>query len=200
MFFQEYTFTEILLARSVCFENFAPVWSAWKVGIEARGQTTSYRHAGTTLAKDITWRHNGSEWVKVEKETQLPGSLPPDPHRAIAPWPHQGAYMASWTPGIIFRENHTLVTISAWPLHLHKLFWKKKNQLIVLNENGYDQNDLQMCEMVVVEVAFSLLWDWGYSSEFECQTRDRKCLYSVKCADTSRHTVPWSSSAGRQGH
>ena len=52
------------MARSVCFENFAPVWSAWKVGIEARGHMTSYRHAGTTFAKDIIWRHNGSEWVK----------------------------------------------------------------------------------------------------------------------------------------
>ena len=54
--------TEVLLARSVCFENFAPVWSAWQVGIEARGCTTSYGHAGTTLRKtssDVTMAVNG---------------------------------------------------------------------------------------------------------------------------------------------
>ena len=36
------------------------------MGIEARGHTMSYRHAGTTFAKDIILHHNGSDSVNQE--------------------------------------------------------------------------------------------------------------------------------------
>ena len=53
---------EVLLARSLHFQNITPVWSAWKVGIEARGHITSYRHAGPTLRRtssDVIMAVNG---------------------------------------------------------------------------------------------------------------------------------------------
>ena len=53
---------KFLLARSVGFENVTPVWKAWKVGIEARGHTTSYIYAGTTLRRtpsDVIMAVNG---------------------------------------------------------------------------------------------------------------------------------------------
>ena len=53
---------EVLLARSVRLENVTLVWSAWKVGTEARGHTTSYRHAGTILRRtssDVVMAANG---------------------------------------------------------------------------------------------------------------------------------------------
>ena len=56
-------FSQRRLAGQQClFWNFTPFWSAWQVGIEARGHTMSYRHAGTTLQRtssDVILAVNG---------------------------------------------------------------------------------------------------------------------------------------------
>ena len=64
------------------FQNLCSIfWSAWQVGMEARGHTTSYRHAGTTLRRtssDVVMAVNGlTPFCLALPQLCLPAGLRP---------------------------------------------------------------------------------------------------------------------------